>query len=755
MVLMACQPTRYVPKGERLLKKSSIELEQTPYIKSSEIEGYLKQKPNTRILGIIPFHLMSYNALNMGRERKWKTKLKTVIGEEPVIYDSLLTEKSVKQISQFLKNKGFYESEIRYTDRGKKVRLNYQIRLNKPIRLGEIYWQIQDSLLREIVLSDALNSSLLKTGGIFDADLLEAERQRIVKMLRNSGYYGFIKESVDYLVDTTIAPYVANIYIRFNQPGDNNPGSINIRKHRIHNLLVVLDQPGIVADSIRNSTVTEMGDYDTTYLFNGEEPSLKRETIFSRITFRPGEIYSMQKVEDTYRQLSALQQFRYINIQFIRSSHQSIDSLPGLDAVIQLSSQDAQSYQIEFEGTNSENHWGLGGNLLYRHKNVYRGAEIFDIRMSGALEFQRNVILLEESDRFLNGYWEFGLESKLLIPDFWLPFHIRLERFQKRYYPKTNFSVNFNNQRRPSYTRKLLNGAYGYRWSGNTGSTHLLNPVELNIIMLSDTTSEFSQYFDTLYLRHSYESQFIQAASYSFQYSSQDLKRRKDFHYFRWNAEMAGNMLKLTSDLVGRQKNDAGYYEIFSIPFAQFVKSDFEYRYYHYHGVRSLIVYRAYFGIGIPYGNAEVLPFVKKYYSGGPNSIRAWTVRSLGPGSFVDDSSFPDLASDMKLEMNVEYRFDIFWKLKGAVFLDAGNIWAINRYDERKGALFKPDQFVREIAIGTGMGARFDFDFILFRIDLGIKLRDPERVPDKRWVLSNWHNGDPLFAWNIGIGYPF
>jgi outer membrane protein assembly factor BamA len=301
----------------------------------------------------------------------------------------------------------------------------------------------------------------------------------------------------------------------------------------------------------------------------------------------------------------------------------------------------------------------------------------------------------------------------------------------------------------------LLNGSYGYRWSGNNGQIHLLNPVELNIITLTDTTAEFSQYFDTLYLRHSYESQFIQAASYSFQYSSQDLKRRKDFHFFKWNAEMAGNILHLLSNLAGRQRNDAGYYEIFSTPFAQYVKSDFEYRFYHYRGQRSLFVYRAFFGLGIPYGNAEVLPFVKKYYSGGPNSIRAWTVRSLGPGSFIDDSSFPDLASDMKLEMNLEYRFDVFWKLKGAIFLDAGNIWAINRFDERSGALFRTNRFIGEMAIGTGLGARFDFDFILLRVDMGLKVRDPEKSPNSRWVLSNWKNGDALVAWNIGIGYPF
>ena len=342
----------------------------------------------------------------------------------------------------------------------------------------------------------------------------------------------------------------------------------------------------------------------------------------------------------------------------------------------------------------------------------------------------------------------------MIIPKFWIP--LNAGQMLRKHHPKTAISYSYNHQKRSDYTRTIINAGYGYQWSTNRFRKHQINPIEVNIITLSDTSSAFSQYFDTLYLKHSYESQFILAGRYTFELSTQDLKKKfSDFVFMRANIETAGNIVRGLHDIFGREMINDEYFEIFDTRYAQYIRGDIDFRYYQQINETSQLVYRGFFGLGIPYGNNSVLPFVKKYFSGGANGIRAWQIRSLGPGSFIDDSSFPDMAADMKIEANIEYRFDVAWMLKGAFFVDVGNIWAINKYDDRPGALFTFDTFYDELAIGTGVGARFDFDFLLLRIDLGIKVRDPELDSGSRMIWGSRKLGIGDYSWNFGIGYPF
>ncbi len=759
-IVSACNTTRFVPEDKYLLRMASIQMQDKQEVEKDELEGYIKQKPNTRILGVFPFHLSVYNTLSRGKEKKYKTKLKNVIGEEPVIYDAYRVDKTVTQLKQFLDNKGYYHAdvskEVVFGER--KAFVFYKVTCNEPYRIRNISIQINDSLISKLVLNDTLNRTLLKRKAVFDSQVLEKERIRLTRMLKNKGYYTFNKELVTYLADSALNSNQVDITLKIKRPVTGATISDSLGSslpYRVNKVYVLLDVP---AKKLSNE---ERAAFDTLvidnhhYIYRGSEPDIKFETLFSKIKIKPDSLFRIDDADRTYKNLSGLQQFRFINIKFAEQALLQQDSLQPLDCYIRLSQLTAQSYQIELEATNSENHWGLGGNLLYRHKNFYRGAEIFDIKFSGAFEFLRNTVLEDESSSSLPAYFEYGIESKVRIPKFWLPFNLKASKFDEQYQPKTNFTANYNYQKRPYYTRTLLNAGYGYSWTTHDKYRHYLNPVELNVINLRDTTELFTQYFDTLYLKHSYESQFISASSYVFQYSGQDYKKRIDFPFVLFKTEVAGNILNLINKSIGRQTSDDGYYELFGTRFGQYVKSDIDFRYYHHTGENSLLVYRGFFGVGIPYGNSDLLPFVKKYYSGGPNSIRAWQVRSIGPGSFVDNSSFPDLAADLKLEVNLEYRFDIIWVLEGAFFLDAGNIWAINKYDDRPGAQFELDSFAKELAIGTGFGARFDFEFILFRLDLGMKIRDPELSEGKRWIHLHRGIESGDFAWNIGIGYPF
>ena len=763
LFITACNSARHLDDGQYLLKRNRIDVKSSDHtLDSDELENLLKQKPNTRILGLIPFHLRVYNFLSNGKERKWKNKLQGVVGQEPVVYDEYLTSKSARQLKMYVNSKGYYQAMIHDTVRfyRKKAWVKYTITPKQPHTVRQIKYNISDSTIHRFVLQDSAGNTLLHPGGIFDFDVLEDERNRITRLIRNKGYFNFSKDFIDYEVDTTKATLRTDVSMRIKQfPSRNTDRKIvlnNHNKYKIRNVKVYLDlhQRYSRSDTAQKHLAPDTLIQQETYFFFRDELPIKPEVLLSKISIEKDQYYSEEEINQTYKLLSGLQQFKLININFEEiPEDNSPDSTKVLDCHIQLTTLTRQSYQAELEGTNSSNHWGIGGNLLYSHKNIFKGAEIFNVKLSGAFEVQRDYVGLS-SEAFLPNTFEYGIETSIAIPKFWFP--LNAGHNLRKYHPKTAMSFSYSHQKRSDYTRLIVNSQFGYQWNTTKFRKHRINPIELNIITLSDTSSAFSQYFDTLYLKHSYESQFISASSYTYELSTQDIKKKfSDFIFMQSRIELAGNLLNGLHHLFGVEKTAGDYFEILDNRYAQYVRGDIDFRYYQHLNESSQLVYRAFFGIGIPYGNNHVLPFVKKYFSGGANGIRAWQIRSLGPGSFIDDSSFPDMAADMKLEANIEYRFDIAWMLKGAFFVDAGNIWAINTYDDRPGALFKFDSFYDEIAIGTGVGARFDFDFLLFRIDLGIKVRDPELEQGERMIWGNRKLGIGDYSWNFGIGYPF
>lgn len=744
-ILAACTSTKSIPKDKFLLRKSTISMPKTEGIDMDIMEAYLKQKPNKKILGVYPFHLNVYQLLTHGKERKWKKKFQEVIGEEPVLYDPELDKKTISNLNWYLENKGYYRAVLQEKKdiKGKILKISYEITPNLRYQIKNLAFTIQDSLINAYLKYQITDNSLLKDQAPFDIDLLEAERTRINQLMRNHGYYTFSRDFIEFTADTNQTAGEVNLSINIKRPEkDKSHIQYFIKQLTVYLNVGVNDLP--VSDTLASSA--------GKLIFIGNEPSLKPDLIFRTISIHPGQLYQVGNLDDTYRRLNDLQQFKTINVQFTPAGIDSLTGQAELDCQVVLITNNTQAYQVAVEGTNSSTHWGIGGNLTYSHKNLYRGAEILNLKLRGAFEY-----MIDEEGYAFNPFapniLDYGIEGAINFPEFWLPYSngTALEKYN----PKTKLSAQFGHQKKPYYTRRLLNAGFGYTWKTKPSNSHQANPIELNIISLTDTTEEFNEIFDTLYMKYSYQSQFISASNYAYQFSSQDKNKQKDFYYLLFRAETAGNILAGFNKLIGRQQTNDGYYELFSTRFAQYVKSDVDLRYYHYFGNASLLVYRGFVGIGYPYGNNHVLPFVKKYFIGGPNSIRAWPVRSLGPGTYVDNSFFPDLSADIKLEGNIEYRFDVLWRLKGAVFLDMGNIWAINTYDEREGSLFRFSSFYRQIAVGTGLGARFDFDFILFRIDLGIKLVDPELPEGKRWLYAHRSIQSSDLNWNFGIDYPF
>ncbi|MFC2104941.1 BamA/TamA family outer membrane protein, partial [Bacteroidota bacterium] len=418
---------------------------------------------------------------------------------------------------------------------------------------------------------------------------------------------------------------------------------------------------------------------------------------------------------------------------------------------IKLTKYFLQSYTVELQGTNSYGNIGVGGNFLYQHRSLFGGAEITDFRINGAIE------TIDEQNIAGNYYTtEIGGNVTVSIPKFILPI-FKGERFSKKYSPKTQISVGYNYQDRIDYRRSIANMSYGYIWDGNRYLKHSIKLLELNAVNLPYATQDFKNYIDSTYLKSSYDNHLVSVTNYSLIFNNQDIKKVRDFYFLRLNTEVSGNILSGISELTNASKDENGSYMVLGIPFSQYAKFDIDLRYYDVIDNTNSLAYRLFGGIGIPYGNSQSLPFEKMYFSGGANSIRAWNVRDLGPGAYSGGSRtrFPNQTGDIKLEANVEYRFKMFWVLEGALFVDAGNVWNLTS-DEFEGGLFRKDKFYKEFALGSGFGTRFDFSFVIFRLDLGIKLRDPALPDGDRWILGNrsltWEDD---FTINIGIGYPF
>lgn len=457
--------------------------------------------------------------------------------------------------------------------------------------------------------------------------------------------------------------------------------------------------------------------------------------------------------------MNMLRQFKVININFTeRDSLEGNDGL--LDCRFQLSPLPKQGMSVELEGTNSSGNFGIAGNLNVMHRNIFKGAEVLDFQIRGAMERQQAV--LNNSSLDFNTR-EFGFETGLTFPKFLSP--LSSEHMFSFQVPQTRLSIGYNYQHRPDYTRTITNLKFGYSWKSSENVAQSFNLFDFNYVNLSKFNPAFIDSIKDYYVKSSFTDHLIGAMNYSWTLGAQNRSKSGNYKFARFNFESAGNFLSAYAFLINKNKFETidtltntrrSYYKILNTRFAQYLKADFEYR----RGVMvdkyNSVVWRAFVGAGLPYGNLDVLPFEKQYFTGGANGIRAWQVRSLGPGTYkAEKGEYPNQSADLKLESNLEYRFKLFWVMEGAFFLDAGNIWTINGKTERTGAIFRLDNFYNQIAVGTGAGLRFDFTYFLFRLDLGMKLRDPSLEEGRRWIPTNYPITTDHFNLSFAIGYPF
>lgn len=754
-MLFSCRATKYIPEDEHLLHDYKIESEKGDFDRKV-LDEYIKQQPNKRILGW-RFYLSLYNLSTPGKDGGFQNWLRR-IGEPPAIYDEDMKFKSTEQLALHMKNKGFYEAEVTDTTIYKKrrARIIYRVKPREPYMIRDITYFFQDATLSDMVLADT-GSSNFRTGELFDVDVMQEERIRIESLLRDSGYYAFTRDFVYFEVDSSLNSHQADVTLGIrNYPRTNSRGYTVHTDHPVYTIrdvhmttdfnALTYDKENTEGNLPRDTMV-----YDSIYLIHSEKPNIRPSVATQKNYIIPGSLFDASDVNRTYRNLSSLSAFRMVDIRF-----REVDSdQPMLDCDILVAPATRQSYSVKVEGTNSAGNIGAAANFSYGHRNLFGGSEQFDLTFMGAIE---NIKTSGETiDSTYTGpsiMQEYGIEARLRIPKFLLP--VRTDQFIRKYNPQTNIRLSYNYQKRPDYTRTLANASFGYDWKGTENMMHRVYPVEASLILTPYKSDKFQEWLEGKYLYYSYEPKLIMDTRYSMIWSNQKLLKNQNFQDFRFNIETAGNLLYAGYSSFA-QEPDSGNYQILGVDFAQYVKADIDFRSYIFLYEDISLILRGFAGVGFAYGNSSAMPFEKQYFSGGANSIRAWQVKDLGPGSYDDpeESDYPNQTGDVKLEANMEYRFPLFWKLEAALFLDIGNIWSLSSEDDREGAGFEFNRFYKELAVGTGLGARAVFSFLVFRFDMGIPLRNPYPVEGSNWLPRNSGVEARDLTFNLAIGYPF
>lgn len=757
LVLSSCNPTKYVTGDDSLLDKSDIRIDNKE-VKKNDLDPYIRQTPNKRIFGA-RFHLGLYNLSNIEKEN-WPHGWLRRIGEEPVIFDPFVASKSTEQLENYLFSKGYFNAsvDVDYLIRKKRADITYGIATGKPYIIHDIKYNVQDTTLRKFIFMDTINC-LIERGEVYDVDNLQTERLRVERLIRDMGFYSFSRDDISFRIDSSGNNRNLDVDFNIGLSRGQGPGNRIIEsQHRRYRIKDVYIYPDFNQRAALDKQTGYFESLDTTlaggyyFISDEEKPSVKYEVILQSMYIKPGDLYQVTNTERSQAHLSSLQAYGRVNIRYFKTDPAEMNERGELllNCIVQITPEVRQAYRVELEGTNSAGNLGGAVNLIYQHKNLFRGSEQLNIKLKGSYEALNEQISGSRSTQ------EYGMESNLTFPRFMLPF-LKSESFIKKYNPKTNVQAAYNYQKMPVYTRTVANATFGYNWKSGSFTQHTVNPLQFNIINLPYIDPEFEMEVDTSsYLAYSYKDILILGGNYSYTYNTQNINKARSYWFVKLKAELAGNLLAGAIKLSGREQ-EGGSYKIFDQSFAQYVRGDIDIRYNRKLNDVSSMVYRVFAGLGIPYGNSEGIPFEKQFFGGGANGIRAWKARSLGPGTYSPTrSSFFNATADIKLEFNAEYRFNLFWILEGAWFVDAGNIWTYNEDEDRPGARFEFNSFYRELAVGTGFGLRFDLNFIVLRTDLGLKLRDPQLAGGPDWILNqrplNWKDD---FNLSLSIGYPF
>lgn len=740
LVLCSCSITKYVPENRYLLNSITVKSD-VKEITKEQVKPFFRQIPNPGIFGAYKLQLAVYNISGKDTS-KWLNRMWRKMGEPPVIYDEFQTELTRKEILKYLQNKGYINAHVNVDvqSQRKKADITYHFITGKPYTIRTLIYNIEDSTILSIITKDTANA-LIKRGDLFDIDVLDLERQRLSTLLKAEGYYYFNKEYLHYVADSSFASHEVDVNMELRPMLQTNPdGTVDKVLHKRMKIGRVSLMPWYDATKgireQRKDTIRKGAYYvyypDSIHL-------LHPDILIDNNYILPGSYYNEKFVEKTYGRINSLPVVKYVNINFRERTRDSMDCL------ILITPTKIKTVTLELEGTNSDGDLGAAVNIGYQHRNIFRNSELLSLKLRGAYEALGQI----------SNSIEVGGDAAILFPQFLFPF--LSQDFRKQVRASTELSLTYSYQTRLEYSRTVAGGAFKYVW-GKDNARYGFDLFDLSYVYLPYISQEFRDKYinNSSILRYSYEDHFIMRSGFSFANNNKPKNSSlASFTTYRGNIETAGNLLYAISSLAQLPLQE-GVYKIGNIRFAQYVKGDFDIAYNRVMDKNNRFIYHAALGVACPYGNAEVLPFEKRYFSGGANSVRGWSVRTLGPGIYKSTSGYIDFmnqSGDIKLDFNFEYRFKLFWVLEGAAFLDAGNVWTIKDYDTQPGGQFKFDSFYKQLACSYGLGLRFDFKYFLVRIDMGVKLYDPSQNRPLQWRVPSSFPDD--YALHFAVGYPF
>ena len=700
LLTTACSTGKYVQEGEYILDKVAVVSDQSDY-NAAPLSQYVRQKEKPKLFSLF----------------------RNPFSRKPVIYDTLQARLSCQDLMTAMQNEGYMNAGVSlYTEtKGKKLKATYLLHPGQPFLIGKVNYDIQDEGIQQLLHLDQTDNQHIKPGMRFTVETLDNERKRIAGLLSDNGYFRFNKDFIHFTADTVMGrkDIALTLQLRKYKSNSNSP-EVDHTRYLIRDVLF------------------QSNDSDRIHL--------RKQVLLNATAIKAGRPYDASALQRTYNNFARLQAVKYTNIKFAEVPDTNL-----LDCHIQISTNKPSTISFQPEGTNTAGDLGAAASITYTNRNLFHGSEQLSIEFRGAYEAITGLEGYQDQN-----YTEFSVETKLVFPRFLAPFLSK--SFRRRQTASSEWAVSWDFQNRPEFHRRVFSSAWRYRWSE---PKHHLNYrfdlLDLNYVYMPWISSTFKRdYLDNAenrnaILRYNYEDIFIMKAGFTVSYTD-------GVDAVRANFESAGNLLNGVSKGFGFKTNSQGQHTLFNIAYAQYVKFDFDYTHLFQFDKRNALALHAGLGVAYPYGNSTVLPFEKRYFSGGANSVRGWSVRELGPGKFKGTDGridFINQTGDVKLDLNAEYRSSLFWKLQGALFIDAGNIWTLRNYAEQPGGQFKFTEFYKQIAASYGMGLRLNFDYFILRFDVGMKAINPAYESEK----EHWSIFHPKlsrdFDFHFAVGLPF
>ena len=721
VLLCGCSASRHLPENTYMLNKVRVVTDgKYKDINTTAMKEYVRQKSNSRWLSTFKVPLGIYCLA--GTDSSGVNRILRSLGEAPVVYDTLLARFSCEDLKQALENKGYLDAEVSmYLDKHKrKVSAIYVLRPGPAYTISHYETDIRDSVIADIL---SRRESTLRNGMQFSADALNTERSQITSYLQNRGYFRFHKEFISYRARKNPREHSVDLSLVLQAYRRTSEDSSSL--HNRYTVRDVIYQSGNVGD-----TTIHLRDH------------VLRENTF----IREREYYSAADLQNTYNHFGRLSAVKYTNI-----SYEQVSDTTLLDATIQIQTNKPSTISFQPEGTNTAGDLGAAASLTYQNRNLFKGSEMLSVQLRGAYEAIRGLEGYSNQD-----FFEYSLEGRLSFPRFIVPF--LSSDFRRGIIASSEVSLLYDSQDRPEFLRRVLSAGWHYQWKPqNSFHSYRMDLIDLNYVFMPWISQTFrEEYLDNTsnsnaILSYNYEDLLIMKIGFGYAYNNGRTA-------LKTNLETAGNLLDFYAHTFDTSQNSLGQSVVFNIAFAQYVKADVDFIHRFYEGDNSQLVFHVGLGVAYPYGNSRVLPFEKRYFAGGANSVRGWSVRSLGPGSYKDKDgriNFITQTGDMKLDLNLEYRSHLFWKFNGALFLDAGNIWTLRYYPEQEGGQLKLSRLLDDMAVGYGLGLRLNFDYFILRFDLGMKAVNPAYEDDDTHYPLIHPKLSRDLAFHFAVGLPF